>query len=85
MILTTNFESTYSTVVARSINLRQLPLHNPQIIPAGQHVHEGVTSDVDVLAGIFDKIEQSVAEDFLTGETIKKRRRRRVVSRASSK
>ena len=72
-------------MVAKSINPRNLPAPNLQINPAGQHIHEDVTSDVDALAEIFDKIEQSVAEESLTGEAIKKRHRRRVVIRASSR
>ena len=50
-------------MVAKSINPRNLPAPNLQINPAGQHIHEDVTSDVDALAEIFDKIEQSVAEE----------------------
>ena len=44
---------------------------NLQTDPAGQRIL-GVTSDVDALAEVFDKIERSVAEDSLTGEAIKK-------------
>ena len=73
------------TLVPRSLNPRQSPAPNLQIDPAGQRIREGVTSDVDALAEIFDKIERSVAEDSLTGEAIKKPRRCRAVLRMSSK
>ena len=53
-------------MVEKSINPRRLPAPNLQINPTGQHIHEGVTSDADALAEIFDKIEQSVAEEPLT-------------------
>jgi hypothetical protein len=59
------------TLVPRSLNPRQLPAPNLQTDPAGQRILEGVTSDVDALAEVFDKIERSVAEDSLTGEAIK--------------
>ena len=75
----------YLTLVARSLKPRQSPAPNLQIDPAGQCIRERVTSDVDALAEIFDKIERSVAEDSLNGEAIKKRRRCRVVFRVSSK
>ena len=53
------------TLVPRSLNPRQSPAPNLQIDPAGQLIREGVTSDEDALAEIFDKIEQSVAEESL--------------------
>jgi len=60
------------TLVPRSLNPRQSPAPNLQIDPAGQLIREGVTSDEDALAEIFDKIERSVAEDSLNREAIKK-------------
>ena len=53
------------------IKQKPMPGASPQVSDTCE-VRAGLTSDVEVLAAIFESIEQSVENDFLYGESLRR-------------